>query len=144
MTQRLSIPWPYVILLACPLTVASASSLPDRPEQDTCRKASCFFAHTDDHKAEYVFGAAMSTEKDRMERDDYAGWGKDQEYGPARVPPVGKPDVIHTGSGKDIFPGPFAAGHYPKPAAVPVPPNLWLLISGAVGLGLGAGRRKHG
>lgn len=144
MIRRLSIPWPYAILLAYPMTMASAASLPDRPEQDPCRKASCFFAQSDNHEAEYVFGAAMSPEKDRMERDGYAGWGKERNYGPAHVPPGGKPDVIHTGSGKDIFPGPFAAGHYPKPTAVPAPPSLWLLISGAAGLCLGAGRRKHG
>lgn len=142
MLDRISIRSLLVLLIACP-AAAHASSVPYEPEHVECHKASCATSQPDDKRAGYVFGDLEAehgtTKKPEFDRDKHAtrDKNKDKDYGPIEIPPRGKPEIVHTGSGTDIFPG------KPTPTAVPVPAALWLLISGAAGLGLAARRHRR-
>lgn len=147
MYDLISIRTLLALLIACPMAVSASSLSHDEREHEvSCRKASCTMSKADDRDADYVFGTSRHEHKSKKRPD--RGWdkhahrGMDKEYGPSLIPPRGRPDLIHTGSGKDIVPAvPAANPIVPAPTAVPVPAALWLLLSGAAALGLGAWRR---
>lgn len=138
----------------------NASSQPYGAEVDTCRNASCISSQREVPGAEFIFGAGAHERQDLLKPTvagtDHKVTTVDWDpHGPDQKPaqnghyaggdhPGNKPEVIHTGSGKDIFPGPHAAGHPSIPTAVPAPAAIWLLLSGVLGLGLGARRRSRG
>lgn len=148
------------LLFAGCASLAQAAPMSAIETDDQCKHKPCAAPETPS-AGNYVFGAigkdlggllkdAAPALPDLAWNEQSASHNKTlRSHGAAEGLLGQKPDVIHTGSGKDVVPGqkvlpdPQAPGYPPAPTAVPLPAALWLFLSGIVALGGGARRRSR-